>query len=369
MNTKVVSKFLLHGDFIKAEPFGNGHINDIFLLTFNQAGLPVHYILRKINKYVFKNPEIVINNTLKAIEHISKKLLELNEKNISRKVVTMIKSINDDYYYKDENGDYWCVILFFENAYTVDCIKTPQQAYLSAKEFGRFQKYLFDEDIEKYQFSIPDFHNPFKRIETLKTVIKKDPVQRVFSAEKEIEQVLSNVSLTDKLNYLIDNHLLPLRITHNDTKINNVMFDKETCSGLCVIDLDTVMPGRVIFDFGDMVRSSSSTAAEDEKDIAKVKMQITLFEALVKGYLENLSAFLMNEELNNLAYGAELIIYEQAVRFLTDYLDGDQYYHTNYKEHNLIRTRNQLALLDSVKIQRKTMDEIIRNYSGGNYLN
>lgn len=362
MCTDITNNFLIYGDFVKAESFGNGHINDTFLVTFNQAGLFVRYIIRRINKYVFKRPRIVIRNTINVIEHISKKLIEANETDISRKKITLIKSKTGDFYYKDKTGDYWCAVLFFENAYTIDYVETTRQAYMAAKEFGRFQKYLIDDDVKRYKPSITDFHNPLKRIKVLEDTIKKNSHGRVKYAKREIDQALSNKQLADKLNQLQCSEQFPLRITHNDTKINNVMFEKKTGSGLCVIDLDTVMPGTVIFDFGDMVRTFTSPVAEDEKDTSKVVMQINFFEAIVKGYLEELGSLLTRLELNNLVYGAKLIIYEQTIRFLTDYLTSDLYYNIDYSNHNLIRTRNQLVLLESVQSKEKQMDEIVNNY-------
>jgi thiamine kinase-like enzyme len=356
---ETAERFLIYGDFIKAEPFGSGHINDTFLAHFNQAGLPVKYIIRRINKYVFKQPEIVIQNTVNVIEHITEKLLADKEEEISRRVMTLIKCKDGKFYHLDENGDYWCAVLFFEGAYTIDSLENSRQAYKAAKQFGKFQKYIIDEDVNKYKPSIPNFHNTMMRVEQLKSAIKEDVCGRAKSAKDEIDIALANCGIADKIGALWKSKELPLRVTHNDTKINNVMLDKKTDDGICVIDLDTVMPGSVLYDFGDMIRTSASSADEEEKNFSRVIIKLEYFEAIAKGYLEELRSVLNQAEISNLVYGAELIIYEQAIRFLTDYLMGDPYYRIAYNGQNLDRTRNQLSLLKSFQIQKPEMEKII----------
>jgi hypothetical protein len=364
MFTGVADKFLIYGDLINAVPIKKGHINETYLLTFNQAGATVQYILRKINKFVFHKPAIVVQNTVNVIEHISKKLLEENEKEISVKVMTLIKSKDHKYFYKDKGSEYWCAVLFLENSYSVDCVETTDQAYMAAKEFGRFQKYLIDDDVNKYQPTIPDFHNIKKRLKLFQSIIRNNQNDRVKKAKEEISQVLSNRHLSVKIEELMKSKTLPIRITHNDTKINNVLLDKNSGKGKCVIDLDTVMPGTVIYDFGDLVRTSASSLVEDDPDIKNVRIKKEYFDAVVKGYLEELNGYLVPVEITNLLYGAKLIIYEQAIRFLTDYIMGDLYYRTNYTDHNLIRTRNQLALLMNLQDPQSVWKDIIYKYSG-----
>ncbi len=358
----IINKFQISGDFAKAETIKNGHINDTFLVTFNQAGLEVKYIIRKINKYVFNDPEIVIRNTINVIEHISNKLHEAGEKEITSRVMTLIKSKEGKYYFVDENEDYWCAILYFVNSYTVDFPEKAEQARIIAKEFGKFQKFLIDDDLSKYKPSIPEFHDVNKRILLLNEAIKKSSLDQLKLAENEIELALQNGILTEKLNDLLKNNLLPIRITHNDTKINNVLLNKDIGEAICVIDLDTVMPGTVIYDFGDLVRTAACLVAEDEEDIEKVVIRIDFFDAIAEGYLGELSALLTSTEIDHLVYGAEIIIYEQAIRFLTDYLLGDLYYRSRYHGHNLVRARNQFALLQSVQNQRDRMEEIVNRY-------
>jgi len=362
MIKEIVSKFKISGQFIEAKPFGNGHINETFLASFNQAGFKTEYIIRKINKYVFKNPEIVVANSVNVINHITNKLKETGVSDISNHVMELIETKNYKYYYIDEHDEYWCVVIFIKDAYTVEYVETPEQAYQAAKAFGRFQKYLIDADIKEYKDSIPNFHNLESRLSSFDIAVEENPVGRVEDARKEIELANSFRVLSEKITSLIEQNELPIRITHNDTKINNVMLNKETNEGQCVIDLDTVMPGTVLYDFGDMVRTSTSPVEEDEKDVSKVTMRIEIFEALSKGYLEELAEFLTEVEISNLIYGAKVIVYEQAIRFLTDYIMNDVYYALSYPEHNLVRARTQFALLESIEKQSEEMEKIIEKY-------
>ena len=358
----VANNFFIYGDYVKSQPFGSGHINDTRLVTFNQAGLEVKYIFRKINKNVFKKPEIVVKNTIYVTKQINDKLKRAGEKDISRKVVTLVSANNGKYYYKDERDNYWCVLLFVENAYTVDFVETIDQAYHTAKAFGKFAKQIIDIDVSKIKETIPNFHNLNNRLDAFDSAVQADVSGRVGLVSNEISAVQKNRNLANKIFNLLNREDFPVRIVHNDTKVNNVMLDQKTGEGLAVIDLDTVMPGTVLFDFGDMIRSSTNPVAEDEADIHKVKMEIGVFEAVVKGYLFELNEDLTNIEMNNLVFGVEVIVYEQAVRFLTDYIMGDVYYSTAFEDHNLVRTKNQFALLASIQNQKQEMEEIIKKY-------
>lgn len=363
MIEQIISNFKIDGEFIGIKPFGNRHINETFLVTFNQAGLKTEYIFRKINKYVFKNPVIVVDNTVNVINHITKKLMEAGESNISNHVMELIETKDSKYYFIDAQDDYWCSVVFIKDAYTVEYVETSEQAYQAARTFGRFQNQLIDADVNEYKDSIPNFHNLESRLIAFDIAVKENSVGRIKDASKEIELANSFRFISEKIINLIKNNELPIRITHNDTKINNVMLNKETNEGECVIDLDTVMPGTVLYDFGDMIRTSTSPVEEDEKDISKVTMRLDIFEALAKGYLEELAEALTEVEISNLIYGAKVIVYEQAIRFLTDYIMNDVYYSISYPEHNLIRTRTQLALLESIDEQTEEMERIVEKYS------
>ena len=365
-NTKnILSNFKIYGDFIDAKPFGSGHINDTLLVRYKQAGQKVKYILRKINSYVFKEPKLIVENTLNVTNHIRNRLTQISEPDLSRKVLTLIQNKNGSYFHLDEKGDYWNVIFFIKGAYTVDIVINIEQAFEAASAYGKFQKYLSDFDTDKCQITIKNFHNLENRIKTFEESLKHNPKNR-------IEVIPELISLAKKYYYINDEFLkleskkLPTRITHNDTKINNVMLHKKTNKGLCVVDLDTVMPGIILNDFGDMVRTFTSPALEDVNDFSKVKMRLPIFDALVKGYLTELNDYLTDNEINNLVLGAKIIVFEQAIRFLTDFILGDVYYKVEYDLHNLNRAKNQFALLASIEEQADEMEKIVKKYSNKN---
>ncbi|MEN8194749.1 MAG: phosphotransferase [Bacteroidota bacterium] len=366
---EILNHFKIDGYFIDAKPFGNGHINETMLVSFREGDIIKEYILRRLNNHVFKDPQIVVSNTVNATDYIAQKLRKEGKKDIPNQVLELIETKDSKYSYIDGNGDYWCLVVFIKNAYTVEHVETSEQAYQAAKAFGHFQMLLIDADINSYKESIQNFHNLESRLASFDVAVKENLVGRVNSVEKEIDLVNSYRSLSNKITNLINNSELPIRITHNDTKINNVMLNKVTNEGQCVIDLDTVMPGTVLYDFGDMVRTSTSPVEEDEPDVSKVIMRLDIFNALVKGYLEELADVLTEIEISNLVYGAKVIVYEQAIRFLTDYIMNDVYYNTDFTEHNLVRTRTQLALLESIDNQTKEMENIVKKYTALNLKN
>ncbi len=355
---KIISHFKVVGNFIDAKPYGSGHINDTLLVRFEQKGKNVKYILRKINKHVFKKPGLIVENTVMVTNHIKDKLKKNKEKDLHRKVLSLIDTFDGNYSYIDTNKDYWCLILFIDDAYTVDFVETKKQAYEAAKAFGKFQKYLSDFDVLKSHVTIENFHNLSNRISNFDEALKKNPANRVSGIEHEINLANKYRYIENDFNALQQKDIPP-RITHNDTKINNVMLDSKTDEGLCVVDLDTVMPGIILNDFGDMVRTFTSPAEEDEQDTQKVFVRMDIYKEMVKGYLSALNNILTGDELNNLALGAKIIVYEQAIRFLTDYIEGDVYYKTEYPEHNLIRAKNQFALLASIEKNFDEMQNII----------
>ena len=362
-NKKVIANnFDIYGTYISSKLFGNGHINTTYIVSYNELGKITRYILRKINKFVFKEPKIVIANSVNISTHVKNKLVNRGVIDVSRRTMTFIKTHSGEYYHIDENKNYWSMVLFFEDAYTIDFVKTKEQSYKLGKAFGNFQKLISNANISDYKETIPDFHNLPKRLLAFDAAVKTNPSNRLKNIQDELIAINNNRGISHKYTELISKNL-PLRITHNDTKINNVMLDHKTDEGLCIIDLDTIMPGTVLNDFGDMVRTSTATVAEDEKDLSKVNIQVDFFDALTKGYMEALVGIITNIEIDNLVYGAKLIIYEQAIRFLTDYLLGDIYYSTAYVNHNLIRAKNQLALLNSVLLHEDKMESIIKKYT------
>ncbi|MGH7993616.1 MAG: phosphotransferase enzyme family protein, partial [Limisphaerales bacterium] len=275
----VARQFQVYGDFLSAEPYGSGHINDTYCVRFDQGGTQVRYIFQRINHNIFKHPAALMENIRRVTAHLGEK--SIMERGRSRRVLTLIFTLDGDSFHCDSLGNYWRAYLFIENACTYDAVESPRQAFEAAKAFGHFQKLLADLPAPRLHDTIPDFHNTPKRFVQLENTIEADIVNKAQIAKAEITFALNHKAITGTL---LDAKL-PERVTHNDTKFNNVMLDDSTGEGICVIDLDTVMPGLALYDFGDMVRTTTSPAKEDERDLSKVTLQFPMFEALVRGYL------------------------------------------------------------------------------------
>jgi hypothetical protein len=349
----VARQFQIRGDFVSAEPYGSGHINDTFCVVFDQAGTRVRYIFQRINHLIFKQPVALMENIQRVTTHLGQALAQ--EPDASRRVLNLVPSRDGQPFHRDAAGYYWRVYFFIEHARTYDAVLSPAQAFAAARAFGRFQELLADLPAPRLHDTIPDFHHTPKRFAALEQAIEQDPVNRAHSAKAEIDFALRHQPLT---RVLLDANL-PERVTHNDTKLNNVMLDEATGEGICVIDLDTVMPGLALYDFGDMVRTTTSPAKEDERDLSKVTMQFPMFEALVKGYLNTASGFLTRDEKQLLAVSGQLITLEIGLRFLTDYLAGDTYFKVHREGHNLDRCRTQFKLVASIQQQRAQMDKVV----------
>jgi Ser/Thr protein kinase RdoA (MazF antagonist) len=355
---EIGKNFKLLGDFTSAEPYGSGHINDTYKVTYNQAGTSIHYLFQRVNHNLFKDVPQLMENISRVCSHIQNKLREEGLDDTSRKSLTLIKT-NSNTDFLLHNETYWRVYLFIEKATGYDIVETETQAYEAAKAFGEFQKHISDLPGKRFNETIPDFHNSIKRYEALEAAIGDDPKGRVRECEEEIEYARNNKELASQLIKLKEDGLIPERITHNDTKLNNVLIDNETQKATCVIDLDTVMPGLALYDFGDLMRTSTSPAPEDETDLTKVRMQINMFEALAKGYLESAKDFLNEHEIKYLPASGMTITYTIGLRFLTDYLLGDTYFKTTRPYHNLERCRTQFKLVKSMGEQLSTMSQII----------
>jgi len=359
---KLVSHFQFDGDFIYEEPFGYGHINDTFAVYFKKTFKhPDRYILQRINHTIFKNPEELMQNIENVTAHIRSKL-KSSGGDISREVLTIIKTKDEKNFFQDENGNFWRAYIFIDDATCYQIVEKPEQFYKSARAFGKFQKLLSDFPAETLFETIPDFHNTEKRFETFLDVLKKDPLQRAVGVKNEIEFVLNRQSDASVLVDLLKNKKLPLRVTHNDTKLNNIMIDNETGEGVCVIDLDTVMPGLSIYDYGDSIRFGANPAAEDEKDLSKVWMELSLFELFTKGFLEEAGNSLTETEIEYLPFAAKIMTFECGIRFLTDYLNGDIYFKIHRKDHNLDRCRTQFKLVADMEQKMDEMKEIVSRY-------
>lgn len=326
------------------ERYGSGHINETYLMSCPEG---VKYIFQKINTSIFPNPDALMENITRVTEHIRRKHPEN-----PRCTLTVLD------YQKP-----WRQYVFIEGAHTVDVIERPEQAYKAAKAFARFQNDVADLPGPRLHEILPRFHDTRNRLALLDEAVKADVKGRVKDVSAELAFVEAHRTEAGRILDLMASGAIPERITHNDTKINNVMLDDCTSEGVAVIDLDTVMPGCALYDFGDMVRTSTAAAAEDEPDLSKVFSRKEYFEQLVKGYLSE-AKFLNETEKANLAFSGRLITFTIGVRFLTDYLSGDVYFHTTYPEHNLVRTRTQFKMVQSMEEQATEYEEIVRKEAG-----
>lgn len=353
--TDVVLQFDLAGQIDSIKPLGNGLINDTYKVE--TAGGP-SYVLQRINHNIFKDVELLQNNIVSVTSHIRRKLEAAGASDVDRKVLTFIPLKGSDKTYFFDGESYWRVSLFIEDACTYETVD-PEYSYYAGRSFGHFEAMLADIP-DTLGETIPDFHNMELRARQLDEAVAADPVGRM--AEEEVQEILKEILIHReemcKAERMHREGILPKRICHCDTKVNNMMFD---ASGevLCVIDLDTVMPSFVFSDFGDFLRTAANKVAEDDPRIEMVEFDMEIFKAFAKGYIESASVFLTPVERENLPYAAALFPYMQAVRFFADYINGDTYYKIKYPEHNLVRTRNQMALFRSVIEHLPQMKEYI----------
>lgn len=351
-----MSYFAIKGNILSIKPLGNGLINDTYKVE-TEGEFP-DYVLQRINNAIFTDVDLLQSNIESVTRHIRKKLVEKGEKDISRKVLEFVPLKDSPKTYFFDGEKYWRVSVFIPEAFTFETVN-PEYSYYAGKAFGQFEAMLADIP-EKLGETIPDFHNMELRSRQLKEAVAADRVGRM--AESEVQSILAEILKYDvemcKAERMYREGVLPKRICHCDTKVNNMLFDAEG-NVLCVIDLDTVMPSFVFSDFGDFLRTAANTVAEDDPDIASVDFRMDIFEAFSKGYIESASAFLTPIEKENLPYGALLFPYMQAVRFFADYINGDTYYKIKYPEHNLVRTRNQVALFKSALSKVEEMKSFI----------
>lgn len=350
-----VRQFKIDGVFVDAMAYGSGHINDTYLALFDNAGISSRFIVQRINRAIFRNPGAMMENIQRVTAHLAAAVA--GEQDCERHVLTLIPTRDDAAWHVDADGQYWRAYRFIERARTYDAVESVDQAYQAAKAFGRFQELLGGLGAPRLHDTIPDFHNTPKRFVAFEKAIATDVAGRVVLAQPEIEFALAHAPIAS---VLLDADL-PERVTHNDTKFNNVMLDDETGEGICVIDLDTVMPGLALYDFGDMVRTTTSPAKEDEQDLSKVSLQFPMFEALARGYLGSAGSLLTDGEKDHLVAASKVITFEQGIRFLGDYLSGDTYYKVHRNGHNLDRCRTQFKLLKSIEQQEDAMERLIRS--------
>ncbi|HWA87893.1 MAG TPA: aminoglycoside phosphotransferase family protein [Opitutus sp.] len=359
----VAAAFSLQGSFREGVPYGSGHINDTFAVTMDQAGTAVRYILQRINHRVFRDVPALMDNIRRVTAHAARRVAGTAMDDASRRTLTLVPARGGGATHRDAAGNWWRCYLFIEGARTHDIIEHPRQAREAARAFGEFQKLLIDLPGGRLHETIPDFHHTRRRFENLQRAIHADAQGRAAAARAEIAFAREREPLVDVLLGLHAAGEMPERITHNDTKLNNVMIDDATQAGICVIDLDTVMPGLALYDFGDMVRSATNSAAEDEPDPGRVQARLPIFEALVEGYVSAARSFLTPAEAVHLAFSGRLITFEIGMRFLTDFLEGDLYFKTRRPGQNLDRARNQFALLRSMEAQRAAMERIEKKHA------
>jgi len=333
---------------IEASAYGNGHINDTYIVHSHPE-----YILQRINKNVFKNPAEVMENIKGVTEFLHEKVVEAGG-NPDRDCLTLICTNDGKPYYEHTDGEFYRVYKFITNAKSYDKVENPMQLYYAAKAFGRFQNLLAEYPAETLHETIVDFHNTKARFEQFKTAVANDAAGRAKDVQEEIKFVLDREADCGVVVDAIAEGKIPLRVTHNDTKLNNVLLDDVTGEGVCVIDLDTVMPGSLLYDYGDALRFGGSSGLEDEKDLSKIWFVVENFEAFTKGFLEELPS-ITEEELKLLPFSIKLMTYECGSRFLADYLNGDVYFKTHYPEHNLVRARTQFKLVADIE---QKMDEL-----------
>lgn len=357
---EIPRRFQLLGDVLGIDPYGTGHINDTFVVTCDQAGEPVRYLLQRLNTGIFKTPRELMKNISEVTGHIRGKLKKRGEP-FTRKVLTLLPTTDSGGYFLDDPElGFWRCYLFIEGARTYDVVERTEQAFEAARAFGAFQGQLADYDGPSLHETIPDFHHTPKRLAALKVAVAEDPLGRAKDCEADILFALERAPLAHRLVSLHEEGVIPTRITHNDTKLNNVMLDDATGTGVCVIDLDTVMPGLSLCDFGDMVRTACNPLAEDSTDLDRMVARGDMFEALACGYLQGTEGALLPVERENLVVAGQLLTYECGIRFLTDYLQGDTYFRTHRPGQNLDRARNQFALVRSLEKQEQAFRDRIR---------
>ena len=354
---EIFEYFAADGTFFQGEPYGSGHIHDTFRIQTAEEDKD-DYILQRLNNKIFKNIPELQHNIERVTVHLRNKLRNIPGSDIKRECLCLIPSKDGKTWITDSHGNYWRMYIFITNHHSYNFVDSPDKAFEGGKAIGRFQAMLSDMPGGPLHETIPWFHDIERRLLAFTSKIDENPVNRVQTVKKEIEQVLQRAEEMKVILRLGRENKIPLRITHNDTKFNNILLDQND-KALCVIDLDTVMPGYVHYDFGDAIRTAANTASEDENDLSKVRMDINLFKAYSEGYLSETVETLNDVEKEFLAFAPRLITYTIAVRFLTDFIDGDNYFKIHHPLHNLQRARAQLRLVMSMEEQYGEMMEII----------
>lgn len=353
--TDMIKLFAVTGRFVFAQPYGSGHINDSYVVNYiGDNDQPVRYVAQRINDNVFKNVEALNENVQRVTAHLA------SDAGDNSRQLTLINTIDGQTCTQDAHGKYWRVYDFIEGAHTVDRVTNEAQARETARAFGGFQARVASLPGDRLKETIPNFHHTRSRFENFRQAVEADQVGRAAEIRPEIDFAYAREADTDVLiNFLAEGKVLE-RVTHNDTKINNVMLDDQTQRAVAVIDLDTVMPGLPLYDFGEMVRTSASSTDEDDPHPENMRLELPYFRALVEGYLSSEFGSVLNKtERQHLGFAGKLMTYENLIRFLTDYLQGDTYYKIDHPKHNLDRARTQMALVQSIEGQTEAMNAVV----------
>lgn len=357
----IIEKFDVDGEFISAIPYGSGHINDTKLVTMSEGGVEKQYVLQRINHNVFKNPAQLMENYVGVTSYL-RAVIEKAGGDPMRETLNVIKTKDGKNFYLSDEGNYYRLVYFVSDSISYDLVEKPEQFYDSAVAFGNFQYLLRDYPAETLYETIVNFHNTPDRIRLFEEALRADVCGRAKEVSAEIDFVLSRREFAATLENARAAGKLPLRVTHNDTKLNNILFDKNTGKSLCVVDLDTIMPGYSVNDFGDSIRFGATSALEDERDLSKVNFDISLYELYVKGFIEGTKGGLTDVEMDLLPIGAIMMTFECGTRFLTDYLAGDTYFRIHREGHNLDRARNQFKLVSDMESRLDEMRAIVAKY-------
>jgi hypothetical protein len=353
----IVNQFDIQGMVISVKPLGAGHINDSYKVMTESPSTP-DYVMQRINHYIFKNVDALQENIYRVTNHIRNKLTAAGITDVENRVLRLASAKDGKLYHKDTDGNYWRILYFIPDSHSYDEGITPELALYAGRAFGDFQTMLADLPGEPLVETIPNFHNMETRLATFRQAVKDNKAGRLLKVQYMVDELEKRAEEMCKAERLHREGVLPKRINHCDTKVNNVLFDSHN-QVLCVIDLDTVMPGYVLSDFGDFMRTGANTGKEDDPDLDRISIDMNIFEAYTKGYLEKARSFLVPAEIENLAFGAKLLTYMQTVRFFADYLDGDLYYKIHSPEHNWQRTVAQFKLLQSMEENFSEMCRIV----------
>lgn len=358
---EIIKCFDFKGNLIDFRPYGNGHINDTFLVRFSDGGKTVKYILQRINNSIFKHPDQVMSNITGVTSYL-RSIIVKNGGDPDRETLNVVPTLSKKSLYIDGYGLYWRAFIFITDAVSLDLPEDENDFYQSAVAFGEFQRQLKDYPADTLFETIPDFHNTPVRYQNFIKSVEKNTSGRADTVKEEIGFVNARKDFMSVLEDSFKKGILPKKVTHNDTKMNNVMLDKDTKEPVCVVDLDTIMPGYSVNDFGDSIRFGASTAAEDERDLSKVHFDIRLFETYTRGFLKGCGGTLTDGEIGLLPEGAKMMTLECGMRFLIDYIDGDVYFKTAYDEHNLVRCRTQFKLVEEMEQHWDEMKAIVEKY-------